>query len=384
MFVKKDLRKIPQILSDATSRAASAPPSTADETLKGQGIITELSFTRRAPEFLPACTVSLILQPQFRPAFDHLIRLSLYDCGLKSLAGIELSHCDDDSDASASGGDTAMDQEKPGAPLFPKLQQFDIGRNPQLTNDSLPSTFHTQFPSLQELWCDDCAFGPTLPMAFLQIHQLHVVRMTKNKMEGPLEEKIGLDYWKELRVLALDGNKLTQVGEGIGRLTYLEKLHLRQNELTSLPEGVPGRGNVNLTMVSLSSNKLSSFPASLVDVGSSLKEVYLNGNEIQDFPMGLGKKLMGIKKLNLAHNSIGGSDDHHLGEDGMVLPRDFVERFGRPDPVAGVCEKDGEFIVRFEGNPFTEAMKKKWQEEQKKKEDEERKAREMEMDVDEQ
>ncbi|EED87453.1 predicted protein [Thalassiosira pseudonana CCMP1335] len=368
MFVKKDQRKVPQILSDATSRV-NTPPDTASGTKDGEGegssIVRELSFARRAPEFLPARNVSLLLQPSYRPALDHLVQLSLYDCGLKTLVEISRDGLDE------------------GVTLFPKLEQLDIGRNPLLTNDSVSAAFHTQFPSLLELWCDNCSFGPVIPPTMLKLHGLEVVRMTGNKLEGVLEEGIGAKYWKQVKILALDGNALTSVGTGLGELTQLEKLHLRQNKLTSLPEGVPSAHNSNLVMLSLSSNKLISVPASLLDTGSSLKELYLNGNQITEVPEFMGEKLVVAKKLNLAHNKIGegstavGEGDVEMeGNENNLLPRDFVERFGMPDVLSGNCTKDEQCIVLLEGNPFTEARRKKHLDEER------RKAKEAEMEVD--
>ncbi|KAL3787256.1 hypothetical protein HJC23_004130 [Cyclotella cryptica] len=352
MFVKKDLRKVPQILTDATSRVNE----------DGSDVITELSFARRAPEFSPG-NVSILLKPSFRPALDNLMQLSLYDCGLKSLMEIEQCPLGDDD-----------------SPLFPKLQRLDIGRNPLLVNDSLSSTFHTQFPSLLELWCDNCSFGPSIPNTLLQLHLLEVVRMTGNRLQD-FEDAIGNTYWRQLKVLALDGNNLERVGTGIGKLTRLEKLHLRQNKLVSLPEGVPSSLNSKLVMISLSSNQLSSLPDSLVDVGSSLKELYLNGNQIQELPMGIGEKLLGLTKLNLAHNKLGAdaipSGIEEADDDTNVLPVDFVERFGLPVALTGNCTKDETCVVQMEGNPLVERRKRRLLEEEKTR------AKDMAMEVDE-
>jgi len=372
MFIKKDVRKVPQILADATSRAVSAPPSpdpaSSEDTNEkdgGGGIVREIRFARRAPEFLPSCNVSLLLEPRYRPALDNLVQLSLYDCGLQSLTGIEKSN------------DTQP-------PLFPKLESLDLGRNPRLTNESMPDTFHTQFPRLVQIWLDDCSFGPNIPSSLLELRKIEVVRMTGNQLEGELEDGIGIRYWENAKVLALDGNKITSIGRGIGRMKYLEKLHLRGNNLASLPEGVPSASNCSLIMIGLSSNQLSSLPSSLLEAGSSLKELYLNGNQIEELPDGLAEKLVGLKKLNLAHNSIGkgakitaGSQDSsnsNSGDEDMehadfqqLLPQDFVERFGTPEPLTGNCVKEGECMVRLEGNPLSDSIRKKFLEEEKRK-----------------
>lgn len=376
MFVKKDLRKIPQILADASQRAASSPPSPLDEedastppTKKAKNdnkIITEMRLGRRAPEFLPSCNASILLQPKFRPALDNLIQLSLYDCGLTSLDGIELHPAATNDDDSISSTTT----------LFPRLEQLDIGRNPKLTNESLPVSFHTQFPSLLELWCDDCSFGPQIPKTLLQLDRVHVVRMTCNKLQGQLEEGIGVQYWNGVRVLAMDGNQLDGIGEGIGRLEFLDKLHLRQNKLKTLPEGVPSVKNASLTMLCLSSNLLTSLPKSIVDVADTLTELYVNGNQLDTVPEGLAEKCTWLQKFNLAHNNI---DKEEL------LPKDFVMRFGLPDVVTGQCTNDEQCVVRLEGNPLAERRRKAYLEEEKAKAkalELERAALEMEVDSD--
>lgn len=385
MFIKKDTRKIPEILTDATSRAVASPSSSAnpanssDEKENNDSsdstIITEMRFARRAPEFLPSCNVSLLLEPEYRPALDNLVQLSLYDCGLQTLGGMEQS---------ATGSRL----------LFPKLESLDIGRNEKLTNDVLPDTFHTQFPQLTQLWMDDCSFGPTIPSSLLELHKLHVVRMTGNKLEGDLEDGIGIRYWKEVRVLALDGNKLSSIGLGIGLMEHLEKLHLRGNALTSLPEeGVPSASNSSLGTISLSSNKLTSIPLSLINAGTTLKELYLNGNKIDQFPDGLAEKLVVLEKLNLAHNAIGktanitagsqGSSCTNDGDETMEdaddflvnqLPQDFIQCFGMPEPNTGNCTK-GKCVVSMEGNPLANSVTKRYFDEEK------RKAREVAMET---
>jgi len=402
MFVKKDLRKIPEILADATSRASRvplAPPKndcnnddaetkTNANNDESNTTITELSFARRAPEFLPSKTVSLLLQPHFLPALRNLLRLSLYDCGLETLAGIESGGQLHDK----GGADSENDNTNKNEPIFPNLQQLDIGRNPQITNASLPSTFSAQFPSLLEVWCDDCSFGPQISEELLNIHTLHVVRMTKNKLRNSLNTDIGIKHWLDLRVLALDGNQLTEIGEGIGLLEHLEVLHLRQNELREIPEKVPSGRNGRLRMVSLSSNRLEKFPVGLTEVNKigfgesavSLREVYLNGNKIQKLPSGVWGEsnedgmngwLGSIKKLNLAHNAIGAeaneSDEANVIDKANVLPKDFLERFGMPNPATGECNKAEGVIVRLEGNPFAEFLKKKWIDDKRKNELEE-------------
>ena len=325
------------------------------------------SVRPRAPEFRPSCGVSLLLEPKSRPALDNLLQLSLYDCGLRTLAGVEEAR-----DSAAR------------APLFPKLTSLDLGRNPELTNDALPPTFHTQLPQLAQLWSDDCGFGPRIPATLLKLDNVRVVRMTGNRLEGELEGGIGIEYWTFAKVLAFDSNGLTSVGRGLGRMKHLEKLLLRGNNLVSLPRGLPSEDNSNLNTISLASNQLSSLPASLVHVSATLKELYLNGNKIEELPEGTGwSQLLALKKLNLSHNLIGARESVDAGDgsgpgddaddvvmeraDDPSLPQDFVARFGLPEPLTGQCTKDSDVVVRMEGNPLAEAMRQKFVEEEKRK-----------------
>jgi Leucine-rich repeat (LRR) protein len=319
MFIKKDTRKIPQTLTDATARLS---PESEEKP------ITELSFARRAPEL--SSGISIVIQPSYHPALQNLLQLSLYDCGLDSLKEIQQND----------------------VVTFPKLEQLDIGRNPLLINDSLSDTFHTQFPSLKEVWADNCSFGPSIPDTLLQVKNFEVVRMTGNKLQSVQE----LDkYWPLMKVLALDGNEI-QSAVGLGKLQHLEKLHLRGNKLTEL-EGVPSIMNAKLTLISLSSNQLTKLPDTFVEA-TSLKEVYLNGNQLKVLPGGLSK-LGDLTKLNLAHNNIG----HDVSDDEDALPADFVERFGMPNVITGECDKDETCVVLLVGNPLAEGRKKRHLEE---------------------
>jgi Leucine-rich repeat (LRR) protein len=158
-----------------------------------------------------------------------------------------------------------------------------------------------------------------------------------------------------MKVLALDGNEI-QSAVGLGKLQHLEKLHLRGNKLTEL-EGVPSIMNAKLAMISLSSNQLTKLPDTFVEA-TSLKEVYLNGNQLKVLPGGLSK-LGDLTKLNLAHNNIG----HDVSDDEDALPADFVERFGMPNVITGECDKDETCVVLLVGNPLAEGRKKRHLEE---------------------
>ena len=93
-------------------------------------------------------------------------------------------------------------------------------------------------------------------------------------------------------------------------------------------------------------------------------------------PDGLVVKLVGLTTLNLAHNKIGNNEQSADGGDedmedadivGAHLPKDFVDRFGVPDELTGQCRKDELCVVRLEGNPLAEKLKKRHLEEEKRK-----------------
>jgi hypothetical protein len=96
--------------------------------------------------------------------------------------------------------------------------------------------------------------------------------------------------------------------------------------------------------------------------------------------MGIGEKLSGLTKLNLAHNKIGcdatPSGDDEWDDDRNVLPVDFVERFGLPEALSGNCTKDEKCVVQMEGNPLAEHRRRRYLEEEKTR------AKEMAMEVD--
>jgi len=374
MFIKKDTRKIPQILSDATARLTTPEHTNGTNDDNDNQPITELSFARRAPELLSS-GISLILHPRHHPALHHLVQLSLYDCGLTSLTDIASpSNTTTNTNSTNNEDSTTM-------VLFPKLEQLDIGRNPKLVNNSLSDTFHTQLPSLKEIWGDNCSFGPSIPETLLQLNTMEVCRLTGNQLHSPLP--MLRTHWPRIKVLALDGNQLSSA-KGLEELRYLEKLHLRQNNLTELEEGVPSAANTSLIMIGLSSNKLRSIPESLLDA-VSLKEVYLNSNELTELPNGLATKLTELTKLNLAHNNIGQQKQQQNDEDatiadGHALPADFVERFGLPDVISGKCEKDETCEVQMDGNPLSEFRKKRHWDEEKRRAKEAKDAAVMEVD----
>jgi len=186
MFIKKDLRKIPIILSDA-KEASDKDPSDK---------LTELRLARRPAEFKQG-NIAPLCQPHYKSSLIHLQKLSLYDCQISSLDGIRFL-----------------------ADSCPILEEMNLGKNPLKT---LPSELGLM-KSLKSLSLDDCAVEGDLPSCLYELDQLQVLRMSNNFIT-----KVGakLDTWKGMEILCLDGNLIENVPEEIKRLTKLQVLMLR-------------------------------------------------------------------------------------------------------------------------------------------------------------
>ena len=83
MFVKKDLRKIPEILSRNEENDEKENQSM---NAIGSSSLTELKLARRQGEF--GGNLKVLCDPIYSNALANLTKLSLYDCGLHDLKGI--------------------------------------------------------------------------------------------------------------------------------------------------------------------------------------------------------------------------------------------------------------------------------------------------------
>lgn len=201
MFVKKDLRKIPKILSDVMVQSPPSVNGDKDESQKE--ILTDLPLSRRPVEFNGS--ISILCNPSYAPVLQHLVRLSLYDCQISSLDNI---------------GFLASHNTLLGIP--PNLQDLNIGRNPL---KSLPDDLAVFEPSLINLWCDDCELTGSIPKCVMKLKQLQVLRMSNNQIDHIPGDQV--EQLQNIRVLCLDGNQIKDVPHQIGNLQYLESLLLR-------------------------------------------------------------------------------------------------------------------------------------------------------------
>ena len=137
------------------------------------------------------------------------------------------------------------------------------------------------------------------------------------------------DDLRGLDVLALDGNGLSELPEGIfDNIRYLRELHLDNNDLSELPDGIFHQLHflrrlrldnndlselpdgvfddfINMNVLSLDGNDLSELPDGIFDrLGeySGWVELHLNGNDLSELPDGIFDGLTNLRQMWLHSN----------------------------------------------------------------------------------
>lgn len=186
MFIKKDLRKIPVIFSDA-----------AEESKREEGKqMKDLRLARRPAEFKGS--IAPLCQPDYVPSLQAITSLSLYDCQISSLDSVNFlaSSCS-------------------------QLEELNLGRNPL---KHIPEDV-ANFPSLKSLWLDDCLIEGPIPTCLYALEKLEVLRISNNFITE-IDEKL-VAKWKNMQLLCLDGNLIESIPQAMDQLTKLQKLLLR-------------------------------------------------------------------------------------------------------------------------------------------------------------
>lgn len=95
---------------------------------------------------------------------------------------------------------------------------------------------------------------------------------------------------KQLKVLKLFGNEISEIPSRIAELENLEELYIGKNNLKSLP---PEIGKLkNLKILSVQYNSITSLPSEIGDM-ENLEQLWLNQNNLKFLPSEIGK----LKKL---------------------------------------------------------------------------------------
>lgn len=274
MFIKKDERKIRQILEDPE-----------DDRV-------EMRLARRKGEFDSGMsgngTLKVICNKTALPALSSLEKLSVYDNSIASINGISLL------------GEGAT-----------RLHYLNLGRN---NLRKLPMEL-SKVQTLRTLWVDDNMLDE-FPKCLLQLTNLEELRLSGNQITEVPE---AISNLTRLRTLALDNNGLKSVPAGIGKLYALQTLLLRQNELTDLPDEICGLSS--LKDLHISSNLMVELP-SAIGALEDLQNLYANGNKIAIVSSNLAQVIT-LCKANLSNNQI------------SVLPEEWIEAWGHVDAEGG-------------------------------------------------
>ena len=247
MFIKKDMRKIDEILNDPKD----------DRTV--------LKLSKRAPEF--EGTLSILTRENRLQALTNLTMVNLYDNSITTLDGI-------------------------GAWAMAPLEELNLGCNKLST---LPLEFG-KLTQLHRLWLEDNEFE-TFPLAVCQLPQLCELRMAGNQLTTVPTNMSSMD---KLVTLSLENNLLAEFPRGVLELPALKFLWLRQNRITEVPEEISTLSR--LEVLSLSSNRLAALPASLTSMGA-LTKLYLNGNRLERVPDDLAP-MTSLVEVNVANNEL--------------------------------------------------------------------------------
>lgn len=206
MFIKKDLRKIDEILADENDKKDI------------------LKLAKRSAEFQGS--VRALCRESKLQSLANLRILNLYDNCLTDVDGIGLL------------------SQTP-------IEEINLGCNKLST---LPLEFGS-LKTLKSLWLDDNNFE-TFPTCVCSLKELTTLRMSGNSIKyvPPLISSVS-----KLEILALDNNEINEFPEGLVQLSELKHLWLRQNKLIELPDDLDKL--VSLITLSISSNSIEVIPS---------------------------------------------------------------------------------------------------------------------------
>lgn len=130
-----------------------------------------------------------------------------------------------------------------------------------------------------------------------KLQNLQTLVLHSNKLEG-LPSNIG-DLVK-LKVLDVSSNKLQCLPEEVAKLDNLTTLNASNNELIHLPSFAK---NTKLSILTLTNNKLSTFPDVCYGDLSNLAVINVQGNLIEEVPNNLST-LQILKTLDVSSNKL--------------------------------------------------------------------------------
>ncbi|KAL4428053.1 hypothetical protein ABPG75_002142 [Micractinium tetrahymenae] len=149
-----------------------------------------------------------------------------------------------------------------------------------------------QVPSPRVLDASDNRLERVPPLA----PSLQRLVLSNNRLAG----MAGMEALRNLKVLALDGNRIATLPDWVGELSRLETLSLGDNQLAALP---PSLGRLQrLRQLLVPQNRLRALPAALGEC-AALEELDAHHNVIEEVPPQLGR-LRRLKLLQLDGNLV--------------------------------------------------------------------------------
>ena len=247
MFIKKDLRKIDEILSD--------PNDTRERLL----------LPKRSSELRGS--VKILCKENNVKRLSNLKALNLYENDLTSLKGI-------------------------GLLCSTPVEDVNLGFN-KLSH--IPMEFGS-LSTIKTLWLDDNHLD-NFPSCLCNITGLELLRLTGNNISSIPHSASAL---VNLVTLAVDNNNISEFPTCCLLLPKLEHLWLRQNKMRTLPDRIDEMRS--LKTLSVSSNLLESLPECLSGM-HQLVNIYANGNKLTHVNTDICL-LPNLKQLNLANNAL--------------------------------------------------------------------------------
>eukprot|EP00941_MAST-03F_sp_MAST-3F-sp1_P003817 g3817.t1 len=315
MFVKKDLRKVPEILQDDNDKR--------EEMLLG----------RRGPEFNG--NLNILCKPQNVPQLSNLNHLSLYGNELESVSGI-------------------------GILCTVPIARLNLGNN-HLTE--IPAELGT-LTTLKELLVDDNRLS-ALPPSLFELTKLEELRISGNCIKE-IPEALSIKLC-QLHHFACDRNQLKYLPKNFGKgLKKLKRLSLQGNKLSELSSCWSDMAD-SLTSLNVSSNQLKELPSSVATL-LKLETLKASSNLLTTLPVEFS--MLPVKsggKLKLANLNNNLLDDQ--------IPETLIETWGIKVQIKALHEKkqfDNKInknvvITTLFGNPIALTMEEKKQKKTKSK-----------------
>ncbi|XP_070605315.1 leucine-rich repeat-containing protein 69 [Erythrolamprus reginae] len=136
--------------------------------------------------------------------------------------------------------------------------------------------------SLQKLYLFGNKITKMSPLIFDELKNLELLNLNKNQLSNLPPEICRL---QNLECVSLENNKLEKIPKEFCYLQNLHELHLSHNFITSLPEDI--KHLKKLKILTLSRNKIELLPDGICNL-KTLKILDVAGNNIQVFPKAMG------------------------------------------------------------------------------------------------